>query len=196
MRVATAPTARLGSQAPHPSSTALQPHRPTLLLRYSPTALLPYTLSPGWLGSQAPPPPTPPALTPPPTPPQPPSLAPPLAPLPRACRSPSACGYCPYCPATCGCRHRRRPCCPTTYCPTALLPYCPTCPVAGAAAGPAPPRVPNPNPDPNPHPHPHPHPHPDQAPPQALLLLEYLPGGDLGLLLERQGPLGPQATLP
>ena len=34
-----------------------------------------------------------------------------------------------------------------------------------------------------------------QAPPQALLLLEYLPGGDLGLLLERQGPLGPQARL-
>lgn len=34
----------------------------------------------------------------------------------------------------------------------------------------------------------------NQERPQALLLLEYLPGGDLGLLLERQGPLGPQAA--
>ena len=103
--------------------------------------------------------------------------------------APSACGYSPYWPATCGCRRRRRPCCPT-----ALQPYCPTPPVAGAPAGPAPTRVPNPSPDPNPHPHPNPNPNPSQAPPQALLLLEYLPGGDLGLLLERQGPLGPQAT--
>ena len=32
------------------------------------------------------------------------------------------------------------------------------------------------------------------VPPHACLLLDYLPGGDLDLLLERSGPLGPQAA--